>query len=343
MLHKVNLCDNIIDIKQNITKHKKLNKATFHTGYPHKMTTYKNPYREMKSPCAVALGTFDGFHIGHAAVVGEAIAAAKRLGSAAAVFCFRDIPYNFFNKNKMPLICDADEKKRLFRNAGVDYLIMPEITSELMSIKAEEFLDLLSRTLHPTFVSCGFNYTFGAGKSGSTDLLYEYFTARGIEVKVVPPVTYGGEVVSSTLVRRAIENGDTGEARQLLGRPFSINTLAIGTAYEDAVPCVRQVIREGYLVPKNGVYLTRAIIGHKSWFGITNIRTLCGAALHSTADTRLLRFHRQVSELYGRKLRIEFLLFLREEESFASEEEFRSRLSADEAEAKAIIEKYYTI
>jgi len=306
------------------------------------MTTYKNPYREMKSPCAVALGTFDGFHIGHAAVVGEAVAAAKRLGCVSAVYCFRDIPYNFFNKDKMPLICDADEKKRLFREAGVDYLIMPEITSELMSLSAEEFLDLLSRTLHPTFVACGFNYTFGAGKSGSTDFLCKYFAARGVEVKVVPPVTSGGEVISSTLVRRAIENGNTEEAKKLLGRPFSINTLAVGTACEDDVPCVRQVIREGYLVPKNGVYLTRAIIGHKSWFGMTNIRTLCGAALHRTADTRLLRFPRPVSELYGRKLRIEFLHFLREEETITSKEELRARLAADEAKAKAIIERDYT-
>ncbi|MGB4465694.1 MAG: riboflavin kinase [Eubacteriales bacterium] len=306
------------------------------------MTTYKNPYREMKSPCAVALGTFDGFHIGHAAVVGEAVAASKRLGCAAAVFCFRDIPYNFFNKNKMPLICDADEKKRLFREAGVDYLIMPEITRELLSLSAEEFLDLLSKTLHPMFVSCGFNYTFGAGKNGSPDFLYEYFTARGVEVKVVPPVTSDGEVISSTLVRRAIENGNTEEAKKLLGRPFSINTLAVGTSCEGELPCVRQVIREGCLIPKNGVYLTRAIIGHKSWYGITNIRTLCDSAIHRTADTRLLQFRRPVSELYGRKLRIEFLHFLRKEESFASAEELRARLSADEAEAKAIIERDYT-
>ena len=140
----------------------------------------------MKSPCAVALGTFDGFHIGHAAVVGEAVAASKRLGCAAAVFCFRDIPYNFFNKNKMPLICDADEKKRLFREAGVDYLIMPEITRELLSLSAEEFLDLLSKTLHPMFVSCGFNYTFGAGKNGSPDFYMNTLPRAALRLRLCP-------------------------------------------------------------------------------------------------------------------------------------------------------------
>ena len=214
----------------------------------------------------------------------------------------------------MPLICDADEKRRLFREAGVDYLIMPEITRELLSLSAEGFLDLFVKDASSMFVSCGFNYTFGAGRTDRPDFYMNALPARGVEVKVVPPVTSDGEVISSTLVRRAIENGNTEEAKKLLGRPFSINTLAVGTSCE-GLPCVRQVIREGCLVPKNGVYLTRAIIGHKSWYGITNIRTLCDSAIHRTADTRLLQFRRPVSELYERKLRIEFSHFLRKEES----------------------------
>ena len=180
------------------------------------MTTFDIPFPTLHSPCVLALGTFDGVHIGHAAVISRAVDESKKRGVASAVWCFATVPRAFFGGDVAP-ICTPDEKARRICALGVDVLIMPPVTADLLSMTPRDFVDSLVASLSPCHVVCGFNYTFGAHASGNTDTLRALLDKRGISLTVVEPVTRGGIPVSSTLIRQLIESGDTKSARELLG------------------------------------------------------------------------------------------------------------------------------
>lgn len=172
-------------------------------------------------PCAVALGTFDGVHAGHRAVIKAAVDAAANEGIASAVFTFATLPKNAFlppEKRIVPLIGPC-EKARLIASLGVDLLIMPGFTEELAAIPAERFIrDIIIGRLGAKRIVCGFDHRFGAGGAGNADLLLSVCRGEGVGVTVVPPVMHGGEKISSTLIRELIKNGRLDEADSLLGK-----------------------------------------------------------------------------------------------------------------------------
>lgn len=172
-------------------------------------------------PCAVALGTFDGVHAGHRAVIKAAVSAARSEGIAGAVFTFPSIPKNAFlpaGEQIAPLV-SPDEKARLIASLGADMLIMPEFTEELAAIPADRFIrEIIIGRMGARRIVCGFDHRFGAGGEGDADLLVELCREEGAGVTIVPPVMHGGEKISSTMIRRLIKEGKRGEAEGLLCR-----------------------------------------------------------------------------------------------------------------------------
>lgn len=171
------------------------------------MIIYHEPFPKISEKIAsVALGTFDGVHIGHRAVIKEAVSHAREGGGAAAVWCFSAPPKQFFSAEPTQMICSTEEKINLIAALGVDTLIMPTLDEELFAMPPEEFLFELYRSLSPSRIVVGFNYRFGAGAAGTPEMLCEYFEPRGVAVTVVPAViTADGTPVSSTLIRSLIE------------------------------------------------------------------------------------------------------------------------------------------
>lgn len=159
---------------------------------------------------AIALGTFDGVHIGHAAVIRRAVAEAHAKDEPACVWCFSTPP------RAVRPILKPNEKARLIASLGADALIMPELTAEILAMEPHDFLDTLISHLSPVDIVVGFNYTYGHRAAGNVGTLREYLDKKGIHLTVIPPVESDGVPVSSSEIRRRLADGIS--AVKLLGR-----------------------------------------------------------------------------------------------------------------------------
>ena len=171
-------------------------------------------------PAAVALGTFDGVHLGHRAVIEKAVAIAREEGLSPAVFTFSELPKNAFlppEKRAWPL-CSFPEKAELIASLGVELLLAPPFTKQIASMPPEEFIvKVLIGRLKAKHVVCGYDHRFGAGGCGDAELLMRVCSLHGAAVTVIPPVTVNGEKVSSSRIRALVERGCIETARELLG------------------------------------------------------------------------------------------------------------------------------
>ena len=293
------------------------------------------------TPTAVALGCFDGVHLGHASVIRGAKEQAVRLGVPLAVFTFTEPPKNFFLPHSVPLITTPEEKEELIDSLGADLLLSIPFDRTIASLSAEEFLETVLRDrLKAAHIVCGFNYSFGAKGTGNTDLLSAFCKKNGIGLTVMPPLSIDGAAISSSLIRQTIEKGDLPTVRRLLGRNYSLSGRVVDgqkLARRLGFPTVNQVLRPGLAVPRYGVYVTkiRGIEPHTDFFGITNVGmrpTVNGTQLCS--ETNVFDFE---GDLYGKELRVEFLAFLRPEQKFDSVDDLRRQVESDITDAKAYL------
>lgn len=308
------------------------------------MKSYKTNEFFSDSPCVVALGCFDGVHLGHQTVIKSAVSIAKQLCVKSAVWTFDESPRNFFTPYASPVITDRDEKRKLMRALGIDIFVSVPFDTETGSLSPKDFFEkILIEKLRAVHIVCGFNYSFGKGGAGKTELLKLLCDQNCIGLTVIESIEIDGAPISSSRIREAVESGNIEEAQKYLGRPFSINTIVIDgqkLARKLGFPTVNQVFERGILVPKNGVYITRVTIDSKKHFGITNvgIRPTVGGKI-LCAETHILDF---CGNLYGKKLRVEFLYFMRPETVFSSIDELSQKVHEDIETAKAIISQKYS-
>ncbi len=196
------------------------------------MKIYRTQFPDIGTPCVLALGTFDGVHLGHAAVIDRAVSAARSMSVPAAVWCFSDLPRNMLAPEpRTPLICTADDKLSLIAARGVDAAVCTD-DAGILRLEAREFVSRLLAALSPLRVVVGFNYTFGARAAGSADTLRAMIPS----VEVVPPVEIDGSAVSSTRIRELISGGGVSAASRLLGRPYSITSTGSRTQIPTVPP-----------------------------------------------------------------------------------------------------------
>ena len=181
------------------------------------MTIFRTPFPHFSNHCVLALGTFDGVHIGHAAVISRAVEEAAHRRIPSAVWCFSTIPRAFFGSDIAP-ICTPEEKASRIAALGVDMLVMPPVTHDVLAMSPRDFVDSVVSSLSPAHIVCGFNYTFGARASGNTDTLRRLLEPHGVTLTVVEPVMHNGVPVSSTVIRELITTGNTDAAKKLLGQ-----------------------------------------------------------------------------------------------------------------------------
>jgi len=189
----------------------------------------ENAHYSPSLPTAIALGTFDGVHIGHRAVITTAVELAKAEGLMPAVFTFADLPRNAFLPEAMrvPALCSAPERSRLIAALGVELMVCPPFTDELRDTPAKVFInEILIGSLRARHIVCGYDHRFGAGGRGDAELLMQVCRSAGVGVTIVPPVLYKGIRVSSTLIRAALAEGDIASAAAMLGRvPTAENSM----------------------------------------------------------------------------------------------------------------------
>lgn len=284
------------------------------------------------APSSLALGAFDGLHRGHMAVIGRACApgeGGRRL--QPAVFTFSRSPAG------NSAVLTGRDKERLLEDAGVEVLYSLEF-SQVKDWEAEAFVEqVLFETCAARRLCCGEDFRFGRGARGDTALLQTLCDRRGVELTVVPPVKEGGEKVSSTRIRAAVEAGDISLANRLLGRPFGfslevIHGNHIGTGL--GTPTINQAIPEGFVLPRFGVYASWCRVGGEYFYGVTNVgvKPTVGSD-RVLAETWMPEFQ---GDLYGKRVRVFLLEFLRPEKKFGSLGELKAAIQTNGEQAKEV-------
>ena len=299
------------------------------------MIVFTEPFVQIKGKTAVALGFFDGVHVGHKAVIENAVKYSRENNIPSVVWTFLNSP-----KKASLSITDNDERKALFEALGVDLLIAFPFSEDVKGLTKDKFVNtVLKENLNAQKVFCGFNYSFGAGGKGTPEELKQLCEKQDISVEISKEISVDGETVSSTRIREYIENGFPEKASRLLGRPYSISgTVTNGKKLGRTLgfPTANVHIPENKVFPKDGVYLTVTSFEGKSLYGITNIGT------NPTVDEKIRRAENFIfdfgEDIYGKEIKIEFLRFIRGERKFDSVELLAAQVKKDIETAKSYIE-----
>lgn len=283
------------------------------------------------TPRAVALGVFDGVHIGHRAVIGAALDGDTR----CAVYTF--IPATVTTKPTAQQITVAEELYRLLEQSGVQDVFEQDFAAVRQMSPAEFVESILVNTLHATTITCGYNYRFGNGGIGDATLLTELCAQHGITVTVVPPVVVDGVAVSSTAIRAAIAAGDMAAARRMLGRAVSMRLpVQAGQhlGHRLGMPTINQVLPIEWVTPRFGVYASSVEIDDDVYIGVSNIgiRPTVGADA-PLAETWILDYD---GDLYGKTVTVNPIQFLRDECKFDSLDALREQVRTDADRAAAL-------
>ena len=227
-----------------------------------------------ETPTAVACGYFDGLHIGHAAVIGEAVAQAQALGVEPGVFTFTLHGGHPAAKPEGCELLTEGEKYRILEAWGVRRVLCPDF-SQFQSMSPEAFVEeILCRRLRAAVVCCGEDFRFGSRASGDVSLLRRLCAQRGVQVAVVPEVDCGGSRVSSTRIRALLGEGRVEEANQLLGRAFGYDFIVIhgkrlGRTIDS--PTINQRMPVGFVRLRHGVYASVTLAQGRLWPSVTNV------------------------------------------------------------------------
>lgn len=305
------------------------------------MRLYRNldEYPADASPSVVALGTFDGVHLGHQQVIRTAVDRARTLGVPAVAVTFDPNPMAVLRPAAAPPeIVPLDERLALIADLGPDVGLVIPFTPALSRIEAEAFVhDVLLGLLKACEVVVGFNHTFGRGARGTPALLEQVAASAGARVHVVPPLTVNGVVVSSSTIREALRRGDVHGAGSLLGRPYAIRgEVSRGEQRGRTLgfPTANLAAPEGWLLA-DGVYAGRA-----GWTG-QSAPAVVNVGVRPTVDgrSRLIEVHvlDGAPDLYGLPLTVAFLARIREERRFPSVAALRAQIAADVATARTLL------
>lgn len=303
------------------------------------MQVYENSDHRSDKITVVALGCFDGVHVGHKAVISTAVNIAKKLSAESAVWTFEFPPKNYFSTEPVPLLTTAMEKQTLIESLSVDRLICVPPCPEIFSMSPEDFFEkILIERLSAVHIVCGFNYTFGKKGTGNISVLKKMCEKANVGITVIEPVDTNGISVSSSEIRAALLEGNAALANKLLGYNFSLTAPVVGSqhlATKLGFPTANQLFGENKLVPKNGVYVSRIILGEAVKYGITNVGVRPTANDHTLcAETHIFDFDQC---LYDRMITVEFLDFIREEKQFSSLDELTRQINDDIETAKQFI------
>ena len=279
---------------------------------------------------AVALGKFDGIHLGHQLLV-DGLMAEKRKGYQALVFTFGSIPEEVLHKVTKKYIYTPEEKALYFEELGVDVLLEYPFTKEFAAMSPEDFvLECLVKQLGVSSVYVGEDFRFGRGRSGKVSLLQSMGEQYHFEVHAVSKKSKHGQVISSTTIRDLLET-HFNAANDMLGNPYFIYGEVVHgkhLGHTIGFPTINQVIPNQKLVPQNGVYASRIIVDGVVYRGISNLGkkpTIEG--VHQLGlETHILDYS---GDLYGRKVKTELLYFLRPEEKFPDVNTLKKQIGND--------------
>ena len=285
----------------------------------------------------VTIGTFDGIHIGHQKILKDLIRTAKKENKKSVLLTFFPHPRMVLQKDvSIRLINTIEEKSSLLEKMGLDYLIIHPFSQEFSRLSALDFVrNILANQLNTSRLIIGYDHHFGKNREGNIHQLREYSLLYDFEVEEIPAQDIDNVSVSSTKIRTALKEGRLKTANNYLGYNYMLNgTIVNGKKLGGKIgfPTANLDIKEPYkLIPKTGVYVIKTIIDAVLYTGMMNIGfnpTVKGK--YQTIEAHLFDFNK---DLYGRKVTIELLFFLREEQKFNSIEDLIIQLNLDKVNA----------
>jgi len=287
----------------------------------------------------LALGVFDGVHLGHRAVVDAAVAGARESGGVAGVVTFEPHPIQVLAPGKAPrrILASLEHKERLLEALGVSVVVVLPFTAEFARREAREFAEeLFGCAPDLRQVTVGEDWKFGHDRGGSAVFLREWGKDAGVQVDAVAPVMMEGERISSTRIRQAIRDGNLAAAAAMLGREFSVyGVVAHGRQLGAKIGTPTANIEVGdEQLPPDGVYVVQAEVGGVLRKGVGNL----GMRPTVGAERRLLEVHLFdfAGDLYGQEMEVWFGAYLRGEEKFESVEALKVQIGKDLARARGM-------
>jgi riboflavin kinase/FMN adenylyltransferase len=297
---------------------------------------------EIKKPLinpVLTIGNFDGVHRGHLALFDKVKERAKAIGGQSVVMTFEPHPLKVMKPSDGPqLITHTGQKLELIEKAGMDVIVCVSFDRSFAAISARDFVvNILVKKVGIKEIVVGYDYTFGHDREGDINLLRELGSDFGFVVHLVGPVEIDHTLVSSTSIRRLVQEGRLAEARVLLGRDFEVQGTVVKGQDRGArllgFPTAN-LNPHGELLPKTGVYAVRLLIDDVLYNGVTNVGynpTFGDTGL--TVETHVLDFS---GELLGKTIKVHFIRHLRDEKNFKTIEELSDQIARDIAQAKEV-------
>lgn len=290
----------------------------------------------------MALGFFDGIHVGHAALINKIKQRAEETSAEPAVLTFDVHPDNLVFKKTVPLINSAEDRENILsRCFGIDDVVVIHFNQRVMHMDWQNFIDELIDEMNLRWIVVGHDFCFGYKGLGTAEKLKAYCAERGVGCDIIPAVCRDGVVVSSTLIRQLIETGEMEKANEYLGHPHTL-TDVIRTGYhlgtKMGTPTINMSFPQGVIIPRHGVYAAKAYIDGQEYMSVTNvgIRPTVSDSGNVNVESFLLDF---CGNLYGHRARIDFYKFLRPERKFDDVNELAAQIKSDAQTTREYFER----
>ncbi len=287
----------------------------------------------------LTIGVFDGVHAGHRYLLETLQQQAAEKNLLSGVVTFNPHPKSVLHpRNQLLRLSDPEDRVKSLQKLGINLVAVLTFTPEVAQLSAQEFISLVKKHLRMRSIMVGPDFTLGRNQEGNIHLLRALGREMKFSVEVIPPYTINGEVVSSTLIRQALTQGDMGKVRRLMGHYFQIGGKVIASDRRGRIlgfPTANLDIKPQQALPGNGIYATITQVDDKQFPSATNIgtRPTFGEG-EKNVETHLLNYK---GDLYGKEIRVEFMQKLRDEQRFPSSEELKAQIRKDIREVEAIL------
>lgn len=292
------------------------------------------------APVWLTIGNFDGVHLGHQALLADLIRLARQDNTRSVLLSFSPNPKVFFSGEKGFYLSTPGEKTALLSRLGIDDVLIIAFERKLANMAATDFMAELTRRINLKGFVVGEDFVFGHNRQGTTEVLAEFCEKQGIPFVVFPELMMDGEPVSSTRIRRALNDGKVDEARRLLGRPYAMCAKVISgeqIGKSIGVPTANLELDPDKFLPKRGVYATIAHLREKDYPAVTNVgvRPTFSEQEIISVETLILDFN---DDIYGEELRVEFIQCLRPEQKFDGVQALTQQIEKDKLITRRIFE-----
>ena len=292
----------------------------------------------IEEPTAVTLGKFDGLHRGHELLMQTVLKYSKKYQVASVAFTFDIPPRNCVEGVTGTVLTTIEEKEYIFEKQGLDYLIECPFNKEVMCMQPKDFIAWLCRSLHMKYVVVGTDFRFGYKRAGDYETLQKYEEVYGYKTIVIDKLKDVNRDISSTYVREEIAVGNIRKANELLGYHYFIKSEIVHgrkLGRTIGIPTINMILPSDKLLPPNGVYVTEVLVDGKLYMGVTNV-----GCKPTVSDENIVGVETYIDnfnqDIYGEKIVVYFIDYIRSEMKFHSVEELRIQMQKDIKKAREL-------